>query len=87
MKPNEIKAELIKFNITGAEIAKKAGCSKQYVSAIIHRSRTNSAIELIIAEAVGKPIDEVFPPTKQEESAKHLPCNKKPRPLPSTIKK
>jgi len=69
MKPNQIRAELIRRNITGAEIAQKAGCSKQYVSAIIHRSRTNSAIELMIAEAIGKPIDEVFPPTKREESA------------------
>ena len=68
MKPNEIRSELVRHKITGAEIAKKSGCSKQYVSAIIHRLRTNSAIELLIAEAIRKPIDEVFPPTKPEES-------------------
>ena len=55
--------------ITGTWVAKKAGCTKQYISAIIKRRRSNFLVEQIIAEAIGKPINEVFPEAATKEAA------------------
>ena len=60
MTANEIRAELIRQGITGADIAREAGCSKQYVSAIIKGKRKNARIQGIISSHVNKPVSEIW---------------------------
>lgn len=67
MKPNEIMAELVLKNITTTAIGKTLGVHRPHVSAVIHgRSRT-PRVRAAIAEALGKPVDEVFPESKARE--------------------
>jgi len=61
MTANEIRAELIRRDITGADIAREAGCTKQYVSAIIKGKRKNVCIQGIISSYINKPISDLWP--------------------------
>jgi gp16 family phage-associated protein len=63
MTANEIRAELIRQGITGVDIARKAGCSKQYVSAIIKGKRKNERIQGIISSYINKPVSEIWTDT------------------------
>jgi len=69
MKPNEIRAGLIIKGITIASIANKLGIKPTNVSFVIAGTRTTPRIQTAIAEALGKPVDEVFPITPEEEKA------------------
>ncbi len=65
MKASEIRAELIRRDITGVDIAREAGCTKQYVSAIIKGRRKNERIQEIIASHIDRSIVELWPEAKQ----------------------
>ena len=61
MKANQIRAELILRDITGLDIAKKLGISKQAVSAVVNGRTRSRVVRQAIAEAINKPVSEVFP--------------------------
>ena len=62
MQPKERKAALVLRGIKQSEIAKTAKLSQAYVSDVIAGNRRSAAIEELIAKAIEKPVDEVFPP-------------------------
>lgn len=66
MKPNEIRAALMLKNITITDIAKQLGAKRSNVSMVIYRVRPTPRIRTAIAEAIGKPVDEVFPPQTED---------------------
>ena len=45
-----------------AEIARQIGVSRVYVHDVLHGRRRSDRIEAAIAEAIGRPVAEVFPP-------------------------
>jgi predicted transcriptional regulator len=61
MKPNEIRAELVLRKITLVSIAKKLGIAVPSVSQVLVRKRTTAYVREAIAEAINKPVSEVFP--------------------------
>ncbi len=67
MKPNEIRAELLKNNIKVIDIAKKCGVKYQNVSGVIAGRRSTSYIREAIAEATSKPVSEIWPEDEKEK--------------------
>jgi len=61
MKPIEIKIALIRKGISQAEIAKRAGVSRQMVGLIINRKAVSAMVMRELANALGKTVDQVFP--------------------------
>lgn len=70
MKPNDIRAELVRRNITVASIAEQVCTKRPNVSMVIHGSRLTPRICAAIAAAIGKPLEEVFPNTKPPKEIK-----------------
>lgn len=66
MKASDIRAELVRRNITVTSIAKKTGVSTPAVSQVIYSVRGTHRIRQAIAEAIGRPVSEVFPENNQE---------------------
>lgn len=58
-----IKAALERAGKLQADIARATDLSPQLVGEVIRRTRRNVKIEGAIAEAIGKPVAEVFPDT------------------------
>lgn len=52
--------------ITVTSIAKDKGTKQPNVSAVISGRQKTPRIRAAIAEAIGKPVDEVFPPETEE---------------------
>lgn len=65
MTPNEIKIEIYKRRLadglTITQIANSLGVSKQAVSIVIERRQTSRRIAQAVADAIGRPLHEVFP--------------------------
>lgn len=61
MKPSEIKAALVAKGVRQADIARQTEYSGPYVHDVIVGNRRNERIETAIAEAIGRPVEEVFP--------------------------
>lgn len=61
MEPNEIKAHLILKQITLSSIAKKLGVTRGAVSQVIHNIHSNPRIRKAIADALEKPVNEIWP--------------------------
>ena len=61
MKPAAIKAALKAKYIRQAAIARQVGHSPAFVNDVITGKRRSPAIELAIANALGKPLKKVFP--------------------------
>ena len=65
MKPNDIKAALVKAGISQRALARKAGVSDSLISAVIKGQRTQGDIakrcQWIIALEINKPVQKVFP--------------------------
>lgn len=66
MKPNEIRAALVLRGITVTSIADRVGAKRPNVSMVISGARPTQRIRAAIAEAIGKPVDKVFPPDNKE---------------------
>lgn len=68
MAPNEIKAELVLRGIKMADIAKKAGVTDGAVHQTIKNQKDRRykgyRIRNYIAEAIGKPVEEIWPVSK-----------------------
>ncbi len=60
-KVRKIKSKLALRGVTQAQIAKRKGVSKQFVSQVISGIRRTAYIQDAIAEAVGEPVCELFP--------------------------
>lgn len=66
MKPNEIKAALVLNGITATSIAKTIGLPRPNVSETISGVRKTKRIRKAIANAIGMPVEEVFPEQTKE---------------------
>lgn len=69
MTSREIKAALVSADVKHVAVARNAGFSPQLVSEVIAGNRRNEKIESEIADAIGRPVTEVFPVEQQPASA------------------
>lgn len=60
MRPRDRKAELVRAGVTQADIARQTGFSPAYVNDVIAGNRRSPAIEAAVAQAIQRPIDQVF---------------------------
>lgn len=60
MKPQEIRAEMIRRGIGRDAIAKEANCTPPEISMCISGARIYPHIRQVIARHLGKPVDRVF---------------------------
>ena len=61
MTPQEIRIEILRANTTMAKIAKAAKVSRGFVWQVVYGLRRTRRIRETIAQAVGKPIQELWP--------------------------
>ena len=61
MTPEEIRIELIRAKTTMAKIAKTAKVTRAFVWQVVYGVRRTRRIREAIAQAVGKPIQELWP--------------------------
>lgn len=71
METRIIKADLIIKGVTQTSIAKSLDVSVASVNDVISGKRSTPRIRLAIAEAIGKPVSEIWPAAKtnKEEAA------------------
>lgn len=60
MKPNEIKAEIMRRGLSLTSIAAEAKCTMPEISMCISGDRIYPRIRRIIASRLGKPVERVF---------------------------
>ncbi len=60
MKPEEIKADLIRRSVSLREIAALAGCSPSQVSMCISGNGLYQNVREVIAVKLGKPVSKIF---------------------------
>jgi transcriptional regulator with XRE-family HTH domain len=63
LSPLERKSKLILGQILQRDIAEKLGLSEIQVSAVVRGERRSARVEQAVADAIGMPVEEVFPPT------------------------
>lgn len=61
MKPNEIRAGLMLAEVRINALAKKLQLSTAAVHQVINGDRPNARIRTALAEAIGKPVAEIWP--------------------------
>jgi transcriptional regulator with XRE-family HTH domain len=61
MTPNRIQFELKEHGATQRAIAQKIGVSEAHVSDIVLKKRISDRVMRAVAEAIGAPIQKVFP--------------------------
>lgn len=61
MKPEEIKAELMKQGYTQGMLAEVLSCTPSLVCKVINRKAQSYRIALAVAKSISLPIDRVFP--------------------------
>lgn len=64
-----IKASLVRVGVTQSEIARDLGMSVGSVNDVITGRRKNPKVRTAIAQAIGKPVEKIWPDTKPEEQA------------------
>ena len=69
MKTIERKVELLKKGVRVADIARELGCSQSHVSLVLSGRSISARVQLAIAEKIGRPVAEVFPPRTDEAAA------------------
>lgn len=62
LKPLDRKVALVRKRVKQAQIARNLGVSQAYVCDVLYGRRRSEKIETAIADAIGKPVAEVFPP-------------------------
>jgi transcriptional regulator with XRE-family HTH domain len=67
MTPKEIKIALIERDVTMQSIADRMEVDGSHVSQIISGKRRSVRVEKAIANAIGRPVAEVFAPVAQLE--------------------
>lgn len=66
MKPNEIRAEMVRRKITVVSIAKSLGVKQPTVSQVIYGIRPTRRIRQAIADSICRKIDEIWPENIEE---------------------
>lgn len=61
MSTREIKALMILKGITSVDIARKTGVSATWISLVLNGRKPSKRIRKAIAQAVGKPVEELWP--------------------------
>ena len=61
MKPNEIRAEMMRRQISVTSIAKRLGMKQPTISQVIYGVRSTATIRQAIADAIGKEVTEIWP--------------------------
>lgn len=69
MEPNERRAELMRRGIQVKSIALELGIAAPSVSQVITGTKRTRYVQQAIANAIGKPVEEVFPEPVTEEAA------------------
>ncbi|MFA7346876.1 MAG: helix-turn-helix domain-containing protein [Desulfurivibrionaceae bacterium] len=69
MKPHEIRAAMVLAQTKIKDIAEQCGHHPPAVHQVINNERPNPRIRAAIAEAIGKPVEEIWPVQKSEEQA------------------
>lgn len=64
MRPNKIKAILVEKGVTVTSIAKRLGVSQPTVTLTIQGKTTSARIRAAIAEAIGQPVEKLWPEKK-----------------------
>ena len=77
MTSEEIKLELFKRRreITMAGIARNLGVTRQAVQVVVDRRQTSQRIAAAVAEAIERPIEEVFPELAEGYDRRRTACN------------
>jgi DNA-binding XRE family transcriptional regulator len=78
MKPHEIKVEIYRRRpegLTITSIAKSIGVTKQAVSLIIERRQSSARIAQAVADAIERPLEEVFPELAECANRRSAACN------------
>lgn len=57
----EIKALIVLNGTSISEIARKAGVTREWVSLVVNGHKKSKKIRKVIAQAVGKSVDELWP--------------------------
>jgi len=71
METRKIKANLILAGVTQSEIARSLGIKVASVNDVVSGKRKNPRIRSAIAEAIGKPVEKIWPdaqPTTREHA-------------------
>ncbi len=68
MNKAEIKRYLKIAGVKQKEIAEKCGVTPQFVNQVVSGRRTTLSVVSAIADAIGRPVSEVFPDNNQEAS-------------------
>jgi lambda repressor-like predicted transcriptional regulator len=66
VKPLEIKIELLRAGIRHADIARAAKVSGPAITRVIEGDSTSDRLQRMIAKAIQRPVDDVFPQRGQE---------------------
>jgi len=69
MTPIEIKIELLKAGVRQNQIAKKFGFTTSLVNQVVQGIRPARHVREAIAEAIGKPIEELWPEENPNKAA------------------
>jgi transcriptional regulator with XRE-family HTH domain len=69
MKTIERKVELLKKGVRVADIARELGLSGSHVSLVLSGRSISARVQQAIAEKIGKPVSEVFPPRAEDAAA------------------
>lgn len=63
-QPTKIKIELLKKEISAAEIARRAGVVRSAISNVIAGRRKSKKLRKAIADAIGEPVEALWPEDK-----------------------
>ena len=69
MKPVEIKILMMRAGVTQTKIAKQLGITIPFVNQIISGIRPTKYIRESIADAIGKPVEELWPEESPNKAA------------------
>jgi len=67
METQDIRAELVRRKISIKTIASQLGVTSPSVSQVISRKAVSAKIRKAIAQAINKPVQEVFPENQETE--------------------
>ena len=75
MDAKEIRIEFIRKDIKQAMVARKLGISSSLVSRVIDRKVVSRPASIAIADAIERPLEEVFPELSECAERRRSACN------------
>jgi DNA-binding XRE family transcriptional regulator len=76
-KPLKIRSELVAMGVTNSHIAKELGVSRQAVTQTIYNESKSRRIRLAIAEALQRPVEQVWPDEDPATPAERRQCSRR----------